>query len=93
MITENDVRAKSESPYFNFFKEMVPDAFRKLISKRDLFVEEDWGMERIKVSKVVEAFDRIICENGGFEIDARTVRHAFGIGNNNAYDIVDRYSG
>ena len=89
MITEDDVRAHSESPYFNFFKEVVPTIFQEIVDKKDSFKEKNWGMERIIVNKVVEEFDRLICENGGFEIDGRTVRHAFGIGNNNAWDIVD----
>lgn len=36
-----------------------------------------------------DAFDEQISKQG-FEIDARTLRHAYGIGNNNKWDIVDR---
>ena len=54
------------------------------------FEEYDWGMERIQVRPVAEKFDEIIKENGGFELDGRTLRHANGIGNNNEWDIVDK---
>ena len=36
-----------------------------------------------------DAFDRLMM-NRGFEIDARTLRHAHGIGNNNRWDVVDK---
>lgn len=34
-------------------------------------------------------FDRLILQDG-FQIDATTIRHAHGIGNNNKWDIVDK---
>lgn len=90
MITENDVRAHSVSPYFNLFKEIVPDAFQRIIDNKEDFRKYSNGIDRIDVRKVVEAFDWNICNAGGFEIDDRTLRHAFGIGNNNSWDIVDK---
>ena len=36
-----------------------------------------------------DAFDKLISPNG-FEIDARTLRHAHGIGNNKEWDVVDK---
>jgi hypothetical protein len=34
-------------------------------------------------------FDELISKDG-FEIDARSVRHAYGIGNNNEWDVLDK---
>ena len=43
---------------------------------------------KFKPYDIMEAFDKIISKYG-FEIDSRSLRHAYGIGNNNEWDIVD----
>ena len=90
MITETDKRTFTTSKYTEEFFQAIDKAFEVLIENKDDYVEYDWGMDRVKVKKVTEAFDKVICENGGFELDGRTLRHKNGIGNNNEWDIVDK---
>ena len=90
MITEKDERVHTKSEYLTEFKEAIEIAFDKITSNVEDVSHYEYGGMRVKVSLVRDAFDRIVCNNGGFEIDARTVRHAHGIGNNNEWDVVDK---
>lgn len=88
MITEYDERVYVESKHLNEFKECLKPAFDNLKDNARTFVEYNWGTDRVMVQHTVKAFDDFI-QHYGFELDARTLRHPHGIGNNNYYDVVD----
>ena len=91
MITETDERIIiPKSEYIDDFRKIIDGVFNTLIHERRTFVEYDWGMDRVQKHQVINRFDELIKENGGFELDGRTLRHAHGIGNNSEYDIVDK---
>jgi hypothetical protein len=90
MITDKDERTFTKSRYIDKFHKAIDIAWNKIIQNQQEYSEYDWGMDRIQVNKVTKAFDKIIYESGGFELDGRSLRHAHGIGNNNEWDIVDK---
>lgn len=91
MITEKDDRIiRPTSKYQDNLTNAVNIALDYIVQNKKSFEERDYGMDRIQVSPVMRKFDELICKNGGFEIDGRTLRHAHGIGNNNEWDIVDK---
>ena len=90
MITDNDERTFTKTKYLQEFKDSINIAFTTLLHEKRQFVEYDYGMNRIQKKPVINRFDEIIKEHGGFELDGRTLKHAHGIGNNSEYDIVDK---
>lgn len=90
MITDKDERTFTNSKYIEEFKNAIDIAFAILIKEKMSLTKYEYGSRRMKPKLVTQKFDKIICQNGGFEIDGRTCRHAHGIGNNNEYDIVDK---
>ena len=90
MIIEKDPRVQTTSPYTEEFHKTTHKAFQTIKSNVKQYTEYEWGMDRVQKHKIIQAFDQIIQEQGGFELDARTLRHANGIGNNSEYDVVDK---
>ena len=94
MITEYDDRVYVESEYVDDFKNAVEFAmnfirrnFMKYARKGDLGYSHKFSPYVIR-----DAFDKLMMEYG-FEVDGRSVRHAYGIGNNNEWDVVDKDMG
>lgn len=89
MITEYDERVNKGN-----FEEFKPVAKQALNHIRKHFMEyakppEIRGYENtFSPYTMRDVFDEQISPKG-FEIDARSIRHAYGIGNNNEWDIVD----
>lgn len=90
MITETDPRVQTTSRYGDDFRKVINQAFQTIKSNVKQYEEYDYGMDRVQKHKVIQAFDELIYEMGGFELDGRTLRHAHGIGNNSEYDVVDK---
>lgn len=91
MITENDKR-KYPSEFAEEFKESALKAMNYI---RENFMNYAQPPEIRGYSntfspyKIRNVFDELILQDG-FEIDATTIRHAHGIGNNNKWDVVDK---
>lgn len=89
MITEYDERIYVESKFMNEFKKCIHPSLIHIKNNKDEYKEYDYGKKRIKPKIVGKAFDNFI-QNYDFELDGRSLRHAYGIGNNNEWDIVDK---
>ena len=89
MITEND---KYSSEFEKEFKKSARKAMNYI---KENFMDyaqppEIRGYDNTFNPYVIRnAFDELILQDG-FEIDATTIRHAHGIGNNNKWDVVDK---
>lgn len=91
MITEYDDRVYKESEFMNDFYKAVEKAMNYI---REHFMDYarpgSPGYENeFSPYTIRDAFDEQIMKYG-FEIDGRSIRHAYGIGNNNEWDIVDK---
>ena len=90
MITENDDRLYT-SKYQDEFKQVALDALNHMKENfMDYATEPDVRGYTYRFSPytIRDEFDDLIIKHG-FEIDATSIRHAYGIGNNNEWDIVD----
>lgn len=89
MITEYDERVYTESEFMDKFKECINPALDHIKTHKDEYKEYSNRTDRIKPKIVGREFDKYI-QKYGFELDGRSLRHAYGIGNNNEWDIVDK---
>ena len=88
MITEYDERVYTESEHMDEFKKAIKLTMNHIRNNFMDYAEKgDLGYSnKFRPSVLVKAFDELIFYFG-FEIDGRTLRHAYGIGNNNKWDI------
>ena len=89
MITEYDERVYIESEFMDEFKRCIYPALAHIKKNKEAYKKYDCRMMRMQPKMVANAFDRFI-QDYGFELDGRTLKHAYGIGNNNEWDIVDK---
>ena len=92
MITEYDKRVYKQSEYIEKFYEAIKYAMNYIRKNFMDYAEKpeiNGYSNKFKPNTIMKAFDTLILKYG-FEIDARTIRHAYGIGNNNEWDIVDK---
>lgn len=90
MITEADERVNT-SKYIKEFENVAKDALNYIRKNFMDYAEKgDPGYTyEFRAYKMMKVFDDLISKHG-FEIDARTLRHAHGIGNNKEWDVVDK---
>lgn len=92
MITKYDERVYVESKYIEEFKKVV---IKTLDYMREHFMEYKEPRASLGYSYEFRArniaiiFDSLISKYG-FELDERTLTHAYGIGNNNEWEVVDK---
>ena len=89
MITEYDERVYVESEFMDEFKRCIHPALTYIQHHKEEYKEYDYGIKRMQTKMVANAFDKFI-QDYGFELDGRSLKHAYGIGNNNNWDIVDK---
>lgn len=89
MINKGDERLLTKSPMTKMLKIVAQSIIDNLVAHRKEDEEYDYGMYRIQERKVVERVDKLLM-GMDLEIDATSVEHAHGIGNNNSYKIVDK---
>lgn len=90
MITEYDERVNQGN--FEEFKEVARKALNHIRNNFMSYAKppEIRGYDyKFSPYTFRDEFDRLISPYG-FEIDARSIRHAYGIGNNNEWDVVDK---
>ena len=90
MITEYDTRVNNGD--FEGFRKTAKKALKHI---REHFMDYAQAPDirgyshRFSPYTLRDEFDRLISQDG-FEIDARSIKHAYGIGNNNEWDILDK---
>ena len=90
MITDKDKRVNT-SKFIDEFKDVAQNALN-YIRKNYMKYAKKGGLGytyEFSAYNMMKVFDSIISKHG-FEIDARTLRHAHGIGNNKEWDVVDK---
>ena len=91
MITEYDERVNT-SKYIEDFKEVAQNALNHIREHFMEYKEESTSYgysNEFRGKTIMKVFDKLISPHG-FEVDARTIRYAHGIGNNKEWDVVDK---
>lgn len=92
MITEYDNRVYTKSKYEEEFKNICFDVLNHMREHFMEYTEKSSSLgysNTFRARTIAKEFDKLISEYG-FELDERTLTHAYGIGNNNEWKVADK---